>query len=114
MKHHDFLVSRHDQLHVAQVQLDSDLGVEEIRPAITRALTKWVKTTDEGKNEWEESSHDFNIGDLSNVDKTQDPLRRYLEEQGIRNLFIEIFFAEDAPGNWMYDSVLVNESELEE
>ena len=79
--------------------------------ALQKALNKWVETTKEGKTEWESSSEDFNVGDLSNCD-TDGELGKLLADVGIHNLNIETFCnSERGAGSWTYDTVLMQPDE---
>lgn len=84
---------------------------------LEQAITVWVKNTDQGKQEWESSSHDFNLGDLCAYDcddLTKDvTLGPFLKEVGFSYLQIETFCDDDYPTDLTYDTVLVNESQLE-
>jgi hypothetical protein len=46
------------------------------------ALNSWIQDTEEGKAAWEESSEDFNIGDLTDY-CNKDSLKKYFEIEGI-------------------------------
>lgn len=49
---------------VAMLTVWSALGEDEIVPAIKRALTQWVISTEDGKKAWSATCEDFNVGDL--------------------------------------------------
>lgn len=84
--------------------------------AIIAAVTEWVMTTEDGKKAWENSSNDFNIGDLSaNLsDDPTDPLNVLLAKQGITGLEITTYNDTDGDLDWTYDTVLVDEIKLSE
>lgn len=108
------LVVRGDQSTVAIVK--ADVGVMLINDtaffaAIVRAVTEWVKYTEEGKEAWERSSNDFNIGDLSG--ELGGSLLNYLSKQGIENLDITTFSTTNGNRVWTYDTLLVDSGELE-
>ena len=81
---------------------------------ITKAVTKWVKETENGQIAWKASSEDFNIGDLHGVIsfptcEDAKSLYPYLQEEGVFNLRIEIVSSHDYAHNYTYDTVLVDE-----
>ena len=51
------------------------------------AITEWVETTPTGRREWECSSHDFNVGDLANVNRIT--LEPFLNSRGIEWIEVE-------------------------
>jgi len=55
------------------------------KKALSRAVTKWVETTEEGRAAWEESCEDFNIGDLA-CHQSQE----LLAEWGIHDLKVQV------------------------
>lgn len=75
----------------------------EVFAALKRAVTKWVATTDEGKNVWEWSSQDLNIGDLHAYDAFDDrTLQMLLAEEGLLFKSLEGGQGEE----FAYDAVL--------
>src|ERR1035437_9915177 len=78
--------------------------------ALKSAVTEWIKTTKEGKNAWEESSKDFNIGELSNYNLVK--IDRILAKQGIHDIDIEVHSMEGTSEGWSYDTILANTDEL--
>lgn len=85
-------------------------SVDAFKNALRNALTAWVKETDEGKQAWEYSSEDFNVGDLTDWTDTQS-LILYLSKYDIYSLSVDILTLPQH--NWMFDEVLVNDLELE-
>ena len=113
MKSHEIVLRRVSENRIAIVRCESYLAPQElVMKAIAAAVTHWVKTTDEGKHEWEMSSHDFNIADLSNL--SADYLNSSLAKQGIWDLKIELYGEDDYPESFNYDTILVSEADLEE
>ena len=54
-----------DTLSVIRFTHQDDLtSPDEVVAALKRAVTKWVETTEEGADLWNESCEDLNIGDL--------------------------------------------------
>ncbi len=84
-------------------------GPKKLLHPLRAALTEWAKTTDEGREEWENSSSDFNVSDLSNACYEDEPLKGILAKHGITDLQVEVYSDSDYPGNWTYDTVLVDE-----
>lgn len=69
--------------------------------AIKCAIANWGNTED-GKLAIQESCYDFNFGDLAN-EQENEGLIKCLEEQGIKNLSVEIV---DQSGEFSFDTVL--------
>lgn len=80
---------------------------------ITKAVTEWIKTEQAGKNAWENSSRDLNIGDLSYLYRTPS-LTTLLAKHGVLELEIETHCNDDPVAGWSYDTVLADLDELEE
>jgi len=76
---------------------------------LKKACTEWVKTTDEGKRLWQDSSQDLNIGDIAQQGDLEE-LSLLMDGVMDDSLSIEIYGGE--PGDWMYDSLLVNQDEV--
>lgn len=75
-------------------------------------MTAWVNDTPEGRAAWRRSSEDYNIGDL--VSDLHDPsLQPRLSAAQIVDLSVECFADLTAHGDWTYDTVLVNDYELD-
>lgn len=94
------------------VSAERTLGVQnadELQAAVTRAVTKWMLSSAEGRKAWEYSGSDFNVGDLASW-LGEDDLVDCLLRERVVGLQIETLETAD----WAYDSVLVNASELEE
>jgi hypothetical protein len=83
---------------------------EALLEMIKRAVTRWVNETDAGRAAWENSSEDFNVGDLSNEIGDKELTARLLEE-GVVSLDIE---THGTAHDWQYDRILVDENELTE
>lgn len=97
----------------ARVTNSDLLGHRKFLAALKRAITKWVKSTEEGKKAFEYSCEDFNVGDLSSY--TDSPyLTYYLHEEGIHELEISAYASDSGNMNWNYDTPLCNADELEE
>ena len=71
---------------------------------LCKAITKWVKSTDVGKEAYKNTSGELHIGNLYFYMDDKD-LQLYLKEQGIYLLEYEGF---TIPGNFTYDTNLVN------
>lgn len=77
----------------------------------TEAVTAWVRSTPDGKDAYQESARDYNVGDLAN-DIDDPTLKPYLEAQGLYDVEIEIYSDEDFQDNWAYDTHLVDANRL--
>lgn len=85
--------------------LDADKSKSNFLGRLQAALSHWASTTEEGADAYEESSEDFNIGDLSlHVDDKQ--LQNILSEYGIKGL--EISTHEDVSSEWSFDTHLID------
>ncbi len=89
----------------AQVERDLRDGRTFVQ-RLVKAVTEWVKTTDEGRAAWKCSFEDLNVGDL--VHYVGDPsLDTILTRNGICSLCVQVF-SEDYPSGWQFDDVLVD------
>jgi hypothetical protein len=82
----------------------------EFQECLKLALTQWYQNTDEGKHAWEESSNDFNVGDLAAQQPFSRGLLKELKKVGIFNLKISIYGNYNAQPLWHFDTVLIEES----
>ena len=62
---------------------------------LSKAISRWIQNTNEGRRAWTESSEDFNVGDLaeylSRTGKATLGLQRFLEKEGVsrvKDLFV--------------------------
>lgn len=79
--------------------------------AVSRAVTQWVKETEEGKVAYCDSSEDFNVGDLSLY--LDDPdLINFLRKEGIYNLKIHTEDVREGNQYWTYDTLLFNRGQI--
>lgn len=78
-------------------------NVHHLVDAIIKAVTKWMKTTAQGKQAWKHSDGDFNFGEFSDFANDKN-LLRCLEEEGVRNLTVEQPHTGD--GCYSYDTSL--------
>lgn len=82
------------------------------RRALTKAITEWIRVSEDGKEAWEYSGRDFNVGDLSSYEN--DPvLEKQMKDQGIRRLQVGTIGDESACSDWVFDTVLVDETVLD-
>lgn len=117
MKMRPFLFSLHRSGENTYAVLRGNCNIvfsdNEVMEAIVRAVTEWVKKDPDGRLEWKNSSHDLNIGDLSfYVDNLA--LKSFLNKHEISDFNIEIFTNNTDTISYTYDTVLVNDFELEE
>ena len=90
---------------------ESDLETEAVMVNLTAALTAWVKSTETGKEVWEDSSEDLNVGDMDGYwDDVS--LQPYLKQNGVLAVYgLDPMVRLEEQS---YDRVLVNRGELEE
>lgn len=112
MNPHKFFVHRFEKLSISQgvlVSLDLSNGVKNADPKelIAKAITNWAKSTPIGKQAFEYTCGDLNIGDLSTY--TNDPdLIESLKTEGVYNLEItDVDFK-----SWLYDDILIDGQEV--
>ena len=81
---------------------------DEALQRLTRAIDGWVRSTDEGRKAWAESSEDFNVGDLAGYldqcGKAVPSLQHYLDLEGIAR--IKDLFVLTNSGQESYDRIL--------
>lgn len=54
-----------DTLAIVKVEAKDSLTSDDCVEVLKKVVTKWAKETEDGKDCWEQSGHDLNIGDLS-------------------------------------------------
>lgn len=85
-----------------------------LRTAIVKAVTEWMQTTSGGKQAWETTNQDFNVGDLS-LELSEVSLRALLEKHGVRHLTINVHSCgHSSPWVWTYDDHLFDVAAVEE
>mgnify|MGYP003406004441 CR=1 len=107
----------HEEITFAIVRCtatDKVPNVSHVRRAIEAAVTEWVKTTQDGKDAYNRSAADFNVGDLSTEDYQSGELNRILREHGIDDLDIEVEANQHPQTDWTYDMHLVDDTQLDE
>jgi hypothetical protein len=83
---------------------------QELKDAVRRAVTAWVRDQPGGRREYENGGGDFNVGDLSNVTNDKS-LRDALAKEGVTQLTIDTY-CDDRPTGWGFDDHLVDEEEI--
>lgn len=78
---------------------------DQCKEAVKCAVTDWINTTVDGKDEWEESSEDLNVGDLSGCYSST--LKPFLKKYGILELDIQTC-SRESMHSWEFDDVLKN------
>ena len=101
-----FLATRIERNQVTVAALvscncETNRAPKSVVMAIKVAIKDWGETED-GRLAIEESCYDFNFGDLAN-EQENEGLIKCLEEQGIKNLSVEIV---DQSGEFSFDTVL--------
>ena len=80
-------------------------------PKLREAIAAWINKTKEGREAWDYSSEDFNVGDLAGLGYESDtPLGQELAVVGIHNLDITIMNL-IGEADWHYDTVLGEDPE---
>jgi hypothetical protein len=99
-------------LALVQFTVTRPLTQKALVNALTKLITKWVKDTQEGKDAWEQSNGDYNIGDyaLTEVTFGNSIPHAELTKHGIQN--IEIIYNGEVDGAELYDRVLVDTNSL--
>lgn len=97
-----------DCLLVMEFKTAQPMGRDAIMAALRRALTKWAETTAEGREAWEQSSEDYNVGDFLGDCETPEVLR-LLADEGI--LGIEVIYQLSSSEEVSYDALLMHVSD---
>jgi len=80
------------------------IKLEDSFQLFSTVISDWVKNTEEGKEKYENSSEDFNIGDLA--DSLSKELIGRFKKSGITDIVIDDYNSE--VNTWNFDSLLVN------
>lgn len=96
--------------------MDKNTWEKQVEEDLCAAVTLWIKETEEGKKLWEYSVEDLNIGDLCDYleeaysDPVNSTLRPYLDRFQFSRIECHgLTGSEILP----YDTILVNQSDLE-
>lgn len=116
MRNTTLVFLRHERFEVSNIgilnlktSLESD---SEVKKALVDATTHWVNTTKEGRNLWNDSSADLNIGDLASSGGLQSTeFIDALRQRGIEYVSCNLGDCESALS---YDKVLVDRSAVAE
>lgn len=85
---------------------DGDAHEERALGLLNKAMSKWIEETNEGRDAWESSCGDLNIGDIATYQHDTDPtLTPYLEAQGISIKRVEVMGANNS---LPFDTVLAH------
>jgi len=115
LKPHIIILPRREENLMAVLKCHTRGVVIDVMKDLIKGITEWIKVTKKGKEEWDLSSKNFNIGDLSTLSlEAFESLIPFLQSVGIYCLDIDIYGTEDYTPDYVYDSVLVNELDLEE
>lgn len=87
---------------------NSILTTADALAALELSITQWVAETEEGRNSWDNSCSDYNIGDFLEDFRTES-LVDQLSKNGLKILSLETY---DVSGMVSYDKVLVDESAI--
>lgn len=86
----DLVFTRNQKFHLENLLIlrfthtENLQNEEEVLEALERAVTEWVETTPEGREAWEDSCEDFNIGDFCCQEDPQ--LQDCLKTHGIHSV----------------------------
>ena len=111
-----FIVSRNDPNEITFALVTANVNRTGLKNeinflnALTRSISEWIKTSDAGKMALEDSSENFNVGDLSNWTEELS-LKKCLENEGITEFNVDITSKNIVSTNWMYDTVLADINE---
>jgi len=98
-------------VNVTYKEKNEHLGGFEMMTAIKSAVTSWMKETEAGKAALEESSCDFNIGDLANVgDENLNLIASKID--GVEKIEIEVESMDATSDWWNFDTLLFDKDEL--
>lgn len=96
-----------DALRVIEIATVAETK-EDALQRLSRAVGQWIRSTNEGRRAWTESSEDFNVGDLaenlSRTGKAKPALQRFFEKEGISR--VKDLFVLTNAGQENYDRVL--------
>lgn len=95
-------------LAVLVVEHERPMPMIEVNSELVSAITEWVANAASGKVAWQESCHDFNIGDLCEHMEDTD-LARYLHARG---MLIRSLETVDVGPAQPYDRLLVDTDNL--
>ena len=84
------------------------IKVKDFLPKLMGAVTEWVRTTNEGRDLWQDTNENIIIGDLCTFNDER--LNELLADVGILNFSAYSTLGED---DWTYEDNLVNEPEDE-
>jgi hypothetical protein len=93
---------------IAIIEIDTFKLEHDPMAMLKKAVTRWVNETKEGKELWDESFQDLNIGDL--ITHGFDNLENIMAEEGINAVNVLCTGSDSHHRN--YDEVLVNEKSL--
>lgn len=82
--------------------------------ALKKAVTSWVRDSVRGREQWDETMGDLNIGDLGMLGPDDyDDLSSFLNLEGITNFDVNILSAPTDGFEWNYDTLLAGDFEEE-
>lgn len=94
----------HEENTFAVVRWGGSCPPEKLRERVTQAVTDWIAVSSEGKEAWDDSSENFNIGDLANHTGNAG-LAFILAQYGIMDLEIDVF-SDESHSLWAFDDIL--------
>lgn len=107
----DIIVARNDGGEITTIAVVSARRTEKVtdisslRDAITRAVTRWMGETEDGRGAWDYSGDDFNIGDLGSYLDHDPLLGGCLFPEGVIDLHVT---SPDFTTSWTWDTPLTD------
>ena len=92
------------RLLVLRLTTAEPMSADEAQAALEEGLSQWAQTTPEGRQAWDFSSEDYNVGDLCD-DLGNEDLLRLLKEEGILAIAVAYELNQDPIS---YDHVLIS------
>lgn len=100
-------------LAIVKVEVKDSLSADDAVEILKAIVTKWVKETEDGKDCWDNSNGDLNIGDLSLYESDfSEWAKPHLKKAGITDFEIPINVSVNE--SRLFDELLVDAGDIEE
>jgi len=100
-------------ISIMKFKVMDDMDEKSVLKKFIDVVTQWVSSTEEGKEAWEYSSEDFNVGDLASYeDEIKEAMSKELMANGIHDF--EILWGGDSTEIVSFDTILVDSSKLKD
>jgi hypothetical protein len=110
---HTIILPRREENLIAVVKFDSRGDDKEGMEMLIKGITEWVKNTEDGQKAWVYSASDFNVGDLGSYLYKGSTIFPFLQDAGVFFLDLDIIGTGDYASDYVYDTVLVDELQLD-